>query len=162
MKALSLWQPWATLLAIGAKTIETRSWYTSYRGLLAIHATKAFPRAARNMIWEQPVFRRALLKGLGEDWFPPLNAARGHVIATCQLVTVVSTSQMTNGGCWWDGPDGRRYDYRLSEQERAFGDYSNGRYAWLLADVQLLPTPIPASGHLGLWDWQPPPGVHVL
>jgi hypothetical protein len=40
MKAISLWQPWATLVAIGAKTIETRGWSTSYRGPIAIHAAK--------------------------------------------------------------------------------------------------------------------------
>jgi hypothetical protein len=40
MKVLSLTQPWATLAAIGAKKIETRSWSTAYRGPLAIHAAK--------------------------------------------------------------------------------------------------------------------------
>ena len=40
MKALSLTQPWASLVADGRKTTETRSWLTHYRGPLAIHATK--------------------------------------------------------------------------------------------------------------------------
>ena len=40
MKALTLTQPWATLVAMGAKRIETRSWTTNYRGPLAIHAGK--------------------------------------------------------------------------------------------------------------------------
>ncbi len=40
MKAISIWQPWASLIAIGAKQIETRSWATGYRGLLVIHAAK--------------------------------------------------------------------------------------------------------------------------
>jgi activating signal cointegrator 1 len=43
MKALSLMQPWATLLICGEKTVETRSWRTSHRGLLAVHASKTFP-----------------------------------------------------------------------------------------------------------------------
>ena len=43
MKALSLTQPWATLVVIGAKRIETRSWHTSYVGPLLIHAAKAIP-----------------------------------------------------------------------------------------------------------------------
>ena len=42
MKALTLTQPWATLIAVGAKRIETRSWGTSYRGRIAIHAAKGF------------------------------------------------------------------------------------------------------------------------
>ena len=40
MKLISLWEPWATLMALGAKKVETRSWDTNYRGLLAIHASK--------------------------------------------------------------------------------------------------------------------------
>ena len=41
----------------------------------------------------------------------------------------------------------------LTDQERAFGDYTSGRYAWLLGNIQKLETPIPAKGALGLWDW---------
>lgn len=40
MKAVSLWEPWATLVRLKIKRIETRGWSTSYRGPLAIHATK--------------------------------------------------------------------------------------------------------------------------
>ncbi len=38
MKALTLTQPWASLMALGVKRIETRSWYTSYRGEVVIHS----------------------------------------------------------------------------------------------------------------------------
>lgn len=44
MKALSLWQPWASLVALGEKRIETREWSTRYRGELAIHATASMPK----------------------------------------------------------------------------------------------------------------------
>ena len=40
MKALSLHQPWASMIAIGTKTIETRRWKTNYRGDLLICSTK--------------------------------------------------------------------------------------------------------------------------
>lgn len=40
MKAITVWQPWATLLATGQKHNETRSWKTSYRGEILIHAAK--------------------------------------------------------------------------------------------------------------------------
>lgn len=154
MMAISLTQPWATLVAIGAKRIETRSWQTSYRGPLAIHASKGFPGwAKRIMLMEQP-FPRVLGEAFNYNWTPPVEAARGCIIATCELVGIVSTQQMTNGGTWWDGPDGRRYEFRLSEQERAFGDYAPRRWAWLLDDIQALPKPIPARGSLGLWRWK--------
>ena len=40
MKAISLHQPWASWIALGKKTIETRFWYTKYRGELLIVSTK--------------------------------------------------------------------------------------------------------------------------
>lgn len=43
MKAITLWQPWASLIALGVKTIETRSWATSHRGPIAIHAATRKP-----------------------------------------------------------------------------------------------------------------------
>lgn len=53
MKALTLWQPWASLVALGVKTIETRSWSTSHRGPLAIHASK-HPISEKHVVgdWE--------------------------------------------------------------------------------------------------------------
>ena len=54
MKALTLHQPWANLVALGHKQIETRSWATKYRGALAIHAGKYFPPANRNLISSEP------------------------------------------------------------------------------------------------------------
>lgn len=41
MKALSVKQPWANLIASGAKTVETRTWATPYRGDLLIVSSKA-------------------------------------------------------------------------------------------------------------------------
>lgn len=38
--ALSVRQPWASLLICGLKTIEIRSWETDYRGSLFIHAAR--------------------------------------------------------------------------------------------------------------------------
>jgi len=40
MKALSVRQPWANLIASGQKTIETRTWQTSYRGELLIVSSR--------------------------------------------------------------------------------------------------------------------------
>lgn len=41
MKALSIRQPWAELIARGAKVIENRTWQTRYRGVVAIHASQS-------------------------------------------------------------------------------------------------------------------------
>ena len=50
----------------------------------------------------------------------------------------------------------------FSAQEEAFGDYSAGRYAWILDHVQRLVEPIPAKGALGLWEWDSPEGFDLL
>ncbi len=142
MKALTLTQPWATLIAIGAKRIETRSWSTKYRGPLAIHAAKGFPKWAKEFAHEPPV---SVLFGMRHEY------PRGCVIATCRLVDVLSTDKIhyRTGEASWRSP------YRfLSVQEQRFGDYSAGRFAWILEDVQPLPEPIPAKGSLGLWEWE--------
>src|ERR1035441_8202753 len=59
MKALTLTQPWASLMGLRQKTVETRSWGTSYRGELVIHAAKGFPKWAKETC-EEPVFQSAL------------------------------------------------------------------------------------------------------
>jgi len=151
MKALTLTQPWATLVAIGAKRIETRSWRTDYRGPLAIHAAKGPDKTG--FVVTTPCY--PILKNAGLE---PLELPHGFVVATCELAAVY---QMPSGletfdGWHWDGPDGRLYDYELTYQEKMFGLWETGRYAWLLADVKRLPEPIPARGSLGLWDWEPP------
>jgi hypothetical protein len=40
----------------------------------------------------------------------------------------------------------------ITPDELAYGDYTPGRYAWILKDVKQI-DPVPAKGHLGLWNW---------
>lgn len=147
MKAITLTQPWATLVAIGEKRIETRSWSTSYRGALAIHAAKGFPKVARQISLQSP-FIEALNRA---GYLPDLPF--GCVVATCRLVDcrliVDSHFALTVS-----------VDSRMLPPlglERKFGDYSPGRYAWILEDVKPLLEPIPAKGALGLWVWDQRP-----
>lgn len=150
MKALSLTQPWATLVAIGAKRIETRSWSTHYRGPIAIHASKGFPRDCRDLCATQPFLRELTRVGLSMPELP-----LGAVVATARLAYVFLTGDALN---YQDrsrtvrGPSGLTYE--MTPQEITFGDYSPGRFGWVLTDVVRLPSPIPAKGSLGLWDWR--------
>lgn len=145
MKAITLTQPWATLVALGAKRIETRSWRTDYQGPLAIHAAKSYPKWARNLCKVEP-FKSALAP-LGVH-FEPADYL-GMVVAVCELENVFSVSCLG-----------------VDEPERSFGDYSAGRWAWMLARVKPLAVPIPAKGALGLWEWrqevrQAQPYIHI-
>src|SRR4051794_27044458 len=102
MKALTLTQPWASLVAIGAKKIETRSWPTRYRGLLAIHAAARGMRAARQTATAPP-FSNALLKAAYNPWPHPYGAdlvelPLGAVVAIVRLVHCLPTP--AEGSSW--------------------------------------------------------------
>lgn len=142
MRCITLTQPWASLVAATAKRIETRSWATTYRGPLAIHAAKGFPKWAQEFAHEPPV---SVFFGMRHEY------PRGSVIATCKLVDCLPTESAICLPGVFD-----EYTYLDTLQERAFGDFSADRFAWVLEDVQPLPEPIPAKGMLGLWEWTPP------
>ena len=140
MKALTLTQPWATLVAIGAKGIETRSWKTSYRGPLAIHAAKGFPKYARKFTTLPECYeavRKCYAQNLKGVTAYPLSA----VVATCRLIAIHPVEEVRD---------------ELTTQELSLGNYDSGRYAWVLDDVRQLPEPIPAKGAQSLWEWKEP------
>jgi hypothetical protein len=177
MKAITLHQPWASLVAIGAKTIETRSWSTRHRGPLAIHAGATMTRAQRATAYADPI--GGALNGAGIMLGGDCEALpRGAIIAACELVDVVpmvaagpttvelaerhrATGMLVVDG---SGRDPRMAYYRpaidLNEMsvdvtdQRPFGDFAPGRFAWLLEDVQPC-EPVPARGHQQLWNWSP-------
>lgn len=136
MKTLTLTQPWASLVAIEAQRIETRSWSTGYRGPLAIHAAKSFPREAANLC-AGTLFRATLQSAFGPDFYPT-DLPTGAIIAITGLVDCVLMTP--------------EWIATVGEPERSFGDYQPGRYAWLLGQIERL-EPIPARGSLGLWWW---------
>lgn len=138
MKAISLWQPWASLIAIGAKRIETRHWETRYRGQLAIHAAKKWNRDLSETCCE-PEFQSALKAG--GVWPPSLPF--GAIVATVELYDCILIHHAAPGAL----------DLRLlSGHEEAFGNYADGRFAWRLRSVRRLVTPIPYRGAQGLFD----------
>src|SRR5437588_10588621 len=91
MKAITLMQPWASLVASGDKRIETRRWNTNYRGPLAIHASKAIPDWVEEWMEENPAVQTMLFRA-GHIVGSPLPL--GCVVATCQLVGVRSTDHI--------------------------------------------------------------------
>lgn len=108
MKALSLWQPLAQLVALDEKTVETRGWRTNYRGQLAIHAAKRPPDGVRRGGW---FASPAAVRGKGQtEWVLrhgdnnrglPLNARPlplGAVVATAYLVDCVPTGPLSIPG----------------------------------------------------------------
>lgn len=132
LRGFSLTQPWATLVAYGAKQWETRSWSTSYRGLVAIHAAKGFPLDCRELCFHQP-FCDALRFRCGIVTLGDL--PRGAILCIARLTDCVRITD-TNA------PDGDEYE---------FGNYQAGRFMWRLENVRRLQAPIRCKGALGLW-----------
>lgn len=144
MKAISLWQPYATLIALGVKRFETRHWSTNYRGPLAIHAAK---RPAR--LEECNLDIRAALHRLGH---PDLSTLpHGCIVCAVDLTacyTVIDTNFINEGLALG----------LITPMEGHFGDYTPGRFAWRLDNVRLVDN-VPAKGSQGFWEWTPPEGV---
>ena len=134
MKTISLLQPWASLVVMGAKTIETRSWQTAYRGPLLIHASRSRKAGA---LRHQPPFNQ---------YIPAFDDLPfGAIIGSVTLKEIVPIEHLHLSVEKLDA---------LTLEEKAFGDYK-GRYAWLFADPLPLEPPIPISGALRLWDYRP-------
>jgi len=130
MMGLSFWQPWGTLVVIAAKLYETRSWSTRWRGRLLIHAARS--KESLPVCNQEPY--ASVLRDAGYSLGTlPLGAALG----VADLVEVVRTEEIRDV---------------LSDQERAFGDYRDRRFAWKLANVRTFPEPISMPGQQGLFD----------
>jgi len=161
MKAITILQPWASLIASGAKQIETRSWATKYRGQIAIHAAKSCKAYHMNFAFQEP-FYSALkdqtgcmldqgAEGSGKRILYPLP---GSVIAIADLVDCLRVIGKVSLKI---GNEKRvaaflENDMKITDNELAFGDYTIGRYAWLLKNIKAI-DPIPARGQQGLWNW---------
>ena len=135
-------QPWASLVAIGENTIETRSWSTRYRGRLAIHAAKGFPADARALCRRQPY--RAVLARHGYASADDLPL--GCVIAVAMLEDVLAFDRSSLR----EARDGARRGV-LPQHEADFGDFSPERFGFVLRDVRRVAVPVPVRGMLGLW-----------
>lgn len=145
MKAITIIQPYATLIAVGEKRFETRSWAAKYRGPLAIHAGKKVDKAA----CKEPEIKAALARhGYTADNLPT-GAVVVSELAACQEIHIDHTGDAVLLNrlvpVFWIGQGNKEF---------AFGFYESGRYAWELADVKQLPEPVPAKGQQGLWKWE--------
>jgi hypothetical protein len=135
MKALTLTQPWATLVILGVKRWETRSWKP--RGIapgdrIAIHAAKGWTRDDVDFAFD--LAGRGLLLRTGAA--TPGELPRGAVLGTVVFTGYRPTAGMEPG-----------------DIEELLGDFTPGRFAWGLTLPREFARPVPARGALGLWEW---------
>ena len=125
MRAISLWQPWATAVAVGSKHIETRHWATAYRGPLVIHAAKRWDREQREFASVEMSLGRL-----------PRRVPLGALVAVCRLADCIPTEDLMAA----------RSAFGVTPIERIYGNYEPGRFGWLLEDIRALPEPIGFRG----------------
>ena len=132
MKAISLLQPWASLVVMGIKTIETRNWATKHRGTILIHAGKS--KAGSIFADDLPI-----KKHIYDFYKLPFGACIGKV----EIVDIIPADKLEVS---LDEMD------TLTYERKAFGEYSDKRYAWILENASMLKTPISMSGMMSVWE----------
>jgi hypothetical protein len=139
MPAMTLWQPWASLVAHGLKPYETRRrppphWMVGER--MAIHAALRTPGFGEIT----PEIHAAMGAATGDRlWWEKL--PYGAVVCTATLDAALPTADVPSD---------------------PFGDYAPHRWAWRLTDVYALSVPAPAQGsRLYGWTWAIPDGLAV-
>ncbi len=137
IRLLSLWQPWASLIAMGVKKVETRHWYTPYRGLLAIHAAKRKIDADG----------KSLMAELSDLIPDGCDLPYGAIVAVARLdyCTEMVVNNEQQAYCYVQGSE-RFYP---SATEEICGYWDSGRYAWMLEDIRPI-DPISIPGKQGL------------
>jgi hypothetical protein len=146
MKAISLWQPWASLIACGAKIHETRGWATSYRGALLIHAAKRRMDRETMELFHTGPFQRALSPKKHTILALPSDLPYGAALCVVNLADCVPTERHIAAASRAGFNIGRvMWDVN-------FGDFTPGRFAWRLENLRVLPEPIPMVGRQGLFN----------
>lgn len=162
MKALTVWQPWASLLAQGEKKYETRGWPTKYRGPIAIHAAARDPL---KLPMTPGLEQYALHNDTIGSW---LSLPTGAILAIGELVNVwhivyhpgtdVDVAKHIDIGAESLSTDKHAPDFGdyfvPTEKELALGDWTPGRYAWEIKITELLEHPVAIKGKQGLWNWE--------
>lgn len=134
MKAITVWQPYASLLVMGLKEFETRGWETKYRGSLLITAAKRYDNARKDDIDRVvTILREHGMDSQAEQLFELCGRSVGCAVG---VVDLSDCRQMMNGG---------------SDLENAVGYFGEGRFGWKCDDPRMFESPLPVVGKQGLW-----------
>jgi len=131
MKCLTVRNPWAALEIMNVKTIENRTWRTSYRGPLLIHSA-AKPE---DVVYDPPIKMSAEQSSL------LAHAEHGHIIGVVDLVEIYNMEDYEQ-------------EISLTEKvgEEAFNAFAGDQFCWLFQNGRFLKSPIPYKGRLNLYD----------
>lgn len=153
MKALTIWQPWASLIAIGAKPYEFRSW-PAPKGLrgqrIVIHAgvrplAITEMRALRIKLhsadhWLTGLHREPAIALLDKVFKGEANLPLGHALGTAVLGEPTKSPDLPGTPECGDG---------LNDSDR----HEHANWAWPLTGWQHFDPPVPCRGAQGFWTW---------
>lgn len=143
MKALTIKQPWASLIVHGIKDIENRTWRTDYRGPLLIHASKTI--YGGNL---KGFLNKEQLEAVGEGYDEVVREQLTHVGAIIGRVDIVDCV-VDHESVWAEHDE----DF-LNEVAPLYPCRPKRTvYNWVLANPVQFVKPIPCSGKLSLWDF---------
>ncbi len=125
MKALTIKEPWASVIINGYKKYEFRSWKTNYRGKILIHTSL---NVEKNML----------------DRFKDYNIKYqpGYIIGEAILTDCILVDSKFN-----------EYLKELNPVVYAKSNHVE-KYAWKLENIKKYDKPIPCKGKLGLWNYK--------
>lgn len=140
MKAITIWQPYATLIVLGVKRFETRHWETSYRGPLVIHAAKRWDDARAydcervvELLRDETFTPASFNDDQMRLFYMPTGETLGKALGVVELT---DCQQMDEGGSYF---------------ENEVGSFGPGRFGWKCERPRIFETPIAAQGKQGLW-----------
>ena len=139
MKALTIREPFASLIKEGYKKYETRSFKTNYRGELYIHAGKA--KVKEKQFENRPHLKELSNNRKKEELDKIFASSYVKIILKCNLKDCIYMDEEFIN------------EIKKDEDEYACGHYEIGRYAWLLEDIEVI-DPIEINGQLGLWNFE--------
>lgn len=132
MKAITILEPWATLIIEGKKCIETRNWDTNYRGTVLIHSSKTL---MQNKDYVEH------LMNFVDSAHSSFN--RGCIIGEVELVDIIPIT-----------PDFFRLVKETNYIDFITSEWGYSKYAWIFDKPKIYEQPIPAKGNLGLWEYK--------
>jgi hypothetical protein len=135
LPAVTVWQPWAWLIAAGIKQVETRDWAPAYRGPIVIHAA-AVPKERAAEFQAQCADVEDTLALLDLPGLPE-RLPVGGAVAIADLVEVLESRG--------------HGDDRFSEVDHELGNLAAGRMGWVFGEVRPLCPAVRVRGDRGLW-----------
>ncbi len=163
-KVITLYQPWATLVVLGIKKFETRSWYTNHRGQILIHAALAHSDIGRALYEGQRVRLYGHDMGYTDHDLPQLykRLPFGCIIGSVNIQSVIPTDQIRKVGNLASRLQKQQWGQVKKadfDRESLLGDLSPDRFAWELTNPRRFDHPIMAKGYQRLWNYDLTPEV---